>query len=186
MATTNLVVDFLVIGLVGFVWLGPIVVMILGCQPLEKLFGLGLAAIPFILASAYVMGIAINRFADNLTDKFNDRWREGVFGEGAKPSYHNQLNLIMLKSASASDYLSYRRSVIRTARACSINFLLGAVIWPLSSILKPDIFLWKLTALVAVLLLIISALLFQSWSTVLKGYFNGIRDMYGYLQEDSS
>jgi len=185
MATTNLIVDFLVIGLVSFIWLGPIAVLVLGAKSIKDVLDVGIMIIPLALGFAYILGISISRFADDITDRWNDKWRDEIFGANAQPSYHSQLNLVIAKSESASEYLGYRRSVIRTARACAVNFILGSLLWLALSFFKPELVPWNVSLLVSLPALIFSALLFRAWKVVLCGYFYGIRDLYTVLQVDA-
>lgn len=180
MATTNLIVDFLVIGLVSSIWLAPIALLTLEVKVISEGFKAGPVAIPFILGFAYILGISVNRLADNLTNRWNDRWRDEIFGVTPDVSYHKQLNLIIARSDSASEYLGYRRSVIRTARASAINFLLAAILW-ISIAIFNQVIATKIAMLVSISSAFFSMLLFSAWKTVLRGYFHGIKDLYNYL-----
>lgn len=185
MGTTNLIVDFIVIGLASFIWLVPILVMVDGSNWLEQLKSLGNAGVPVVLGFAYVLGLAMSRLADDVTDRLNDNWRDQVFGQDAKPTYHNRLSLIISRSESASEYLGYRRSVIRTARACAISFALGTVAWIALAVKEPTAIPCSGTMFIAGMSAAVSSLLFRTWSVVLKGYFHVIKDIHGYLQEPS-
>jgi len=186
MATTNLIVDFLVIGLVGSVWLSPILLLTMGSEWLQALGRLGVGAILPMLGFAYILGIAVSRVADDSTDWWNDKWRDQVFGKNVEPSYHNRLNYIISTSGTASEYLSYRRSVIRTSRACAINFVLGCLMWLVTAIISSKVVPWRLAAPVAGLSFLLALFLFRAWSIVLKGYFNSVKDMHKCLSKDPS
>ncbi len=181
MATTNLIVDFLVIGIAGFVWLGPILAVALGNAWIDKVLNLGTGGLPFVLGFAYILGISISRLADEITDWANDKWRDDVFGKTAKPSYHNQLNYVISHSESASEYLGYRRSIIRTSRACAVNFLLGSTVWIGIASLRPTLVSRDVAVVIAIIAATMSAFLFRAWATVLRGYFHSIKDIYDSL-----
>ncbi len=181
MATTNLIVDFLVIGIVSSIWLTPIALLALDGKAITQLSNAGTASIPFILAFAYILGIAVSRLADSLTNRWNDKWRNDVFGNKPAVSYHNQLNTVISRSSSASEYLGYRRSVVRTARACAVNFLFAAVLWIVIAVFGSDEVSGTLSWLIAVCSGFFAVLLLMTWKTVLRGYFHGIKDLYNCL-----
>jgi hypothetical protein len=184
MATTNLIVDYLVIGVTSFIWITPLLLLLLGDGWLSILtnsnnVGIGIGLLGFV----YIIGISISRLADDMLDRLNDKWRDEIFGKNAKPSYHNKLNKIIAVSESASDYLSYRRSIIRITRACALNFLMGLLMWIVLIFCKPV----KLPNYTELILSIASAIIFflliRALPTVLKGYFSTIKDIYAYLSE---
>lgn len=181
MATTNLIVDFLVIGLVSLIWLGPISAIVLDVNSINDVTNLPTIVLPFILGLAYILGISVSRFADDLTDRWNDKFRNEIFGANAKPSYHAQLNLVIAKSESASEYLGYRRSVIRTARACAINFIIGTISWISLGYFNSELVPFRVSIFVSVTSLIVGLVLFRAWKLVLCGYFHAIRDLYKVL-----
>lgn len=185
MATTNLIVDFLVIGLVALIWISPVALLTLDTRWMNNILNIGAAGLPFILGFSYILGISVSRLADDLTNRWDDKWKDEIFGKDAVPNYHNQLNLVIAKSESASEYLSYRRSVIRTARACGVNFAIGSILWIVVAITKADVIPAHVSIFVATFSLISSVWLFRAWSTVLKGYFHGIKDLYGYLHKET-
>ena len=184
MATTNLIVDFLVIGVTSFVWIVPTMFFVQGEKWLSIFSNSGIVLGLIVLGFVYILGISINRLADDILDRFNDRWRDEVFGKNARPSYHNRLNLIITKSASGADYLSYRRSIIRITRACSLNFLLGAVSWILVEWFKPIGLPRGSAILVSIFSIAVFLLLFRALPVVLKGYFSTIKDIYENLKKE--
>lgn len=189
MATTNLVVDYLIIGVSSFAWMLPALFILLGEQWLSKITSPGIATAFAMLGIVYILGICMSRFADDLMDRKNDRMRDEVFENDKNTTYHSMLNLIILRSESAADYLSYRRSIVRITRACAVNFLLGIVAWPAWYLYERYLGLAPssvLTLLVCLGCLLLFLLLYKAWPVVLKGYFYSIRDMYEYLRQDSA
>ena len=184
MATTNLIVDFLVIGVTSFVWIAPVMFFFQGEKWLSIFSNSSLVLGFIVLGFVYILGISMSRLADDILDRFNDHWRDDVFGKNAKPNYHNRLNLIIAKSVSGADYLSYRRSIIRITRACSLNFLLGAVAWILAELFKPVELPKGVAILLSVFSIAISLLLIRALPIVLKGYFSTIKDIYEYLKKE--
>ena len=182
MATTNLIVDFLVIGITSMVWIVPVVVALVGWGWLSVLLGLGAGAIPLLLGLAYVLGLIVSRLADDALDTWNDAWRDRVFGISPATSYHNRINFIFTHSDTAEEYLSYRRSIIRISRSCAINLLLGSLAWAFTA-------QWTGvgcagTIAICFFLLVGSIFLFRTWREVLRGYFRSVEDMYNYLSAE--
>jgi hypothetical protein len=185
MATTNLIVDFLVIGLVALIWISPVAVITLDTKWIENILNMGVGGLPFTLGLSYILGISVSRLADDLTNRWDDKWKDEIFGKNTVPNYHNKLNLVIAKSESASEYLSYRRSVIRTARACGVNFAIGSILWIVIAIVKTNVIPTSLAIFVATFSLLLAVWLFRAWATVLKGYFHGIKDLYSYLHQET-
>ena len=129
MATTNLIVDFLVVGTVSIIWIAPILFVAFGTDWLSVLTELTAAHLPLVLGALYAVGIPVSRLADWLTEGRNDGIRDELFGKDSRPGYHNQLNKIIAVSTSAADYLGYRRSIVRVSRACALDFALGVLAW---------------------------------------------------------
>lgn len=183
MATTNLIVDFLVVGIAALVWVAPASFFVLGTDWLCVFKDLGVAPASLVVGCLYVGGLSVSRLADDITGRWNDRIRDDVFGRDSRPSYHNRLNMIVVKSGTASDYLSYRRSIVRISRACALNFSLGAVAWAAVAWSRPA----DVPALGAVLVAggcaAMFMLMIRAWAVVLKGYFQTVKDMHTYLTQ---
>lgn len=184
MATTNLIVDFLVVGTISIVWIAPILLFALGTEWLCSLAKLTAGHVPLILGALYAVGIPVSRLADRLTERWNDGIRDRVFGEGSRPGYHNQVNKIIAMSQGATDYLGYRRSIVRISRACALNFGLGALawigLWCLRRGLVPDVCF----AGIVVVCVFGAWMMVHAWQVVLEGYFYSVNDIYRWLREE--
>jgi len=185
MATTNLIVDFLVIGVTSFVWISPVLLIVQGNKWFSVFTANSIAIGLVLLGFAYILGISISRLADDLLNRWNDKWCDQVFGKNAKPNYHNQLNFIVAKSESATDYLAYRRSIIRITRACSINFLLGTLAWIPVAVIKSVPLPRGSEIAISALSAVIFFLLIRALPVVLKGYFSTIKDIHKYLSNST-
>lgn len=186
MATTNLVVDYLVIGIASLVWLAPILLGVWGREWLCSVAKAGPAAAALLLGAGYVLGICVSRLADDVTERWNNKKRDQVFGEGAEPSYHNRVNFIVAMSETASEYLSYRRSIVRVSRACIFHFGGGAVAWVAMALVAP-----AAVPLVAglgggLVCGLLCYLMVKAWGVVLDGYFRSVKDMHEYLIDNGS
>jgi hypothetical protein len=186
MATTNLIVDYFIIGSTSLIWLAPLLFLIQGDKWLSWFQGINLAAGFILLGFIYVLGITISRLADDLSKSWNDRVCDGVFGKSSEPTYHNQLNFIIAKSHSASEYLSYRRSIVRVSRAASVNFLLGFLFWLFFFFTSPVTLPKGTDLMMSVLSLIVLTLSVRELQAVLGGYFHSIKDMYQFLSKEEA
>jgi hypothetical protein len=183
-ATTNLVVDYLVIGIASLIWLLPALLASAGTRWLGLAGKAGVLGAALVVGGAYVLGICVSRAADALTDRWNDRIRDQVFGVDPRVTYHNRLNFIVAKSESASEYLSYRRSIVRISRACILHFALGAVIWLTVSFLPDPPIPLLIGVGFAALCAGACYTMISAWKLVLRGFFHTVKDMYDCLVEE--
>jgi len=186
MATTNLIVDFLVIGITSFVWIAPILVYVMGMQWLSVLANLALGQVPIILMAAYVIGIPVSRVADDVTGWWNRRVRDKVFDSTGGPRYHQRLNRIVGRSESATDYLSYRRSIVRVSRASGVNLAAGAVLWMALDWLRPGGVAWPWNYGIPLTCAVLSGVMMRAWHVVLKGYFLSVKDIHAQLPKGAA
>lgn len=182
MATTNLIVDFLVIGISSLVWILPILRLFCLTEQIKDFFTanpLNLALALPLLVLLYVIGIAINRISDYITKKWNDKIEKKVFPKNKVADYHQRLNAVVARSETASDYLNYRRGIVRISRASCLNIALGLLAWILNVFWNRQIFGSK-----TIIFLIIAALalllptLYWTWVVTLRGYFSAVKNFY--------
>ncbi|GAF92021.1 unnamed protein product [marine sediment metagenome] len=184
MATTNLIVDFLVVGASALWWIAPILLATSGTAWLRLLLAADLGALPLLLGAIYLAGLVVSRIADDLLKPWNDSWRDDVFHSTPDYTYHNRVNAIIATSESASEYLGYRRSVLRTARACALNTALASLAW-LASVWAAPIALSLSLCFVVGSALATCALL-RTWKVVVRGYFMTVRDMSDGIAKKAS
>lgn len=125
MKTTNLLVDYV---LVGAVW----VLSFCAILDLSGLFSpdlvdtisdLDAALIPAALAIVYVVGVALDQFSNRILELLSAVLRTSELSEyrdklfGTKLEYHCALQRVVIRSQRAFDYLSYRRSAYRVVRS---------------------------------------------------------------------
>jgi len=185
-ATTNLIVDFLVIGITSLVWIAPILHYAMGREWLTVFDNLGVGQLPIVLAAVYVIGIPVSRVADDVTGLWNRRVRKKVFGEGQGDLYHQRLNRIVATSVSASDYLGYRRSIVRVSRASGVNLAAGAILWMAVDLMRPGCVAWPWNHAIPLACAIMSGVMMRAWHVVLKGYFLSVKDIYTQLPRTSA
>ncbi|HUW96583.1 MAG TPA: hypothetical protein VMW58_12425 [Anaerolineae bacterium] len=183
MATTNLIVDYLVIGTASLAWGLPVLLALAGTDWLSSVAKAGVVGAVVLVGSVYVLGICISRVADWLTDGRNDRIRDEVFGPRPQLTYHNRVNFVVAKSESASEYLSYRRSIVRISRSCAVQFAAGCAAWPLAACVGAGGVSLLAGGLGAVICGAASYVMWVGWQLVLKGYFGSVKDMYDSLSD---
>ncbi len=121
MNTTNIFVELVVIGFHTLIWIGLIVLALVGYQNLDikELFTINLA-LP-ILALAYIFGILVDRIAD-IAFLAQDLKMRPVDKQADLPSFLTMRFYILNKSSAIYDQLEYTRSRLRIARASAFNF----------------------------------------------------------------
>ena len=131
MSTTALFVEILIIGLEAIVWIGLSLSLVWDPRLFLNMLMEYKAYSPlltiFLMAFAYVIGIFIDRVADNGYKLFRHR------GDGALPAQVGKMRLrIMHESEGMAKFLDYQRSRLRIARATCLNVsitVLVAAVW---------------------------------------------------------
>jgi len=130
MKTTNLVVDFVIIGFIAV--LGILAPFAMVWPQSFEVFLTAKAEIllkltPALTVAVYILGVLFNQVADRIDGVWHAaicflrrpksllRWRNEK--RELQDSEHRMVQAVVLKSASAYDYLSYRRSLMRVFRA---------------------------------------------------------------------
>jgi 8-oxo-dGTP pyrophosphatase MutT (NUDIX family) len=131
MATTAVVAENLVAGLQALAWIALLVLAIFGTDWLDPNAASDWAALVtlVVIAAAYMFGVMIDRFADDLV-LFLERRRPPKPVD--KPADIVRMRMAMLaKGDGVARFLDYQRSRVRIARATVLNFLLvvPAVVW---------------------------------------------------------
>ena len=185
MAATNLIVDFLVIGVTSIVWIVPILLGFFGSEWLSLLTSLGAGPVQLLVVALYALGIPLSRVADDVTGSWNRRVRDQVLGPTDGPHYHKLVNRIVVRSESAAGYLSYRRAIVRMSRGHAFNFGLGALCWIALEWLKPACAPqgWKVPIAAGCVLMFL--VMIRAWHVVLRGYFHSVRDIYSELPKSA-
>jgi hypothetical protein len=189
MNTTNIFVELVVIGLHTLIWVGLLVLSLVGYQnlDLEKVFTVNLA-LP-ILAVTYILGILVDRVSDMALGAQDDRLRSHFDFEGL-PSFLSMRFYILNKSSDVYEHLEYARSRLRIARASILNFAFTTV--------ASALFLWfqigqalttEQRVLACIAAIIIGALLtwisYQAWETLAKTHTNNTIKAYQVLKEEA-
>ena len=114
MATTALVTEILIVGLQAEAWIAMFVLAAfgIGWVDLDGLQGWAALVTVLVLATAYVLGIVVDRLADNLF-----RLRKGP----DRPGFGRKRLAIMHASPGMASFLEYQRSRFRVARGTLAN-----------------------------------------------------------------
>lgn len=175
MRTSNLLVDFLIVGATCVIWIIPLLNIATGGRLTFDFSDTDVLAFVGIL---YLLGLAVNRLADDLVTRWDRRIKRQVFGESPFPSYHEQLNACIARCETANEFLSYRRSIVRIARGGLLNVVLAFALWLITLFVYPDYLGWNATLFLCIGLGILFFILLRTWSVTLKGYLLAIKNFY--------
>jgi len=134
MKTTSLFVEIVVIGLGGFTWVVLILFSIFGYDEAKLSLVNSLPTAITTLAFIYVLGIIIDRIADNL---YQDIILNKIIKKSqikTKKEYHKLRALVIDKHEQWAERIAYSRSRQRILRSWILNFIL--------LIICGNIFIW--------------------------------------------
>ena len=128
MATTNLFVELLVIGVGAALWAGLLIASAFGIEWTQAEFLQQYPVLMALLALVYLFGIVSDRLADFVFDKlFSAPIRAKYFAE--KRDYQDARRLVFSESSRLADMHEYGRTRIRICRGWALNAALIAVCW---------------------------------------------------------
>ena len=178
MNTTNMLVEIIVVGVFGFLWVGPIMLNCFDAAYLQNFFELNIKSIIVFLAIIYFLGAISNFIADKLffcVDKYI------VKGYGSKAEIRKNRSKIIVSSSDAACYLFQRRSFVRIFRANSMNLFFGAVAVYFDIGRLGDLFSFDKNNL-SLFLFVFSVLSFIAYTITLSGYFSYINEAGGICE----
>lgn len=186
MATTAIFAEILIIGFQAIVWLALLSMTILGTPRIdlnllkgwETLIGL------LVLAVAYTLGIVVDRVADSVFDRFDQRLRKD-FVPASPPSVHEMRLQVLAESEGMAGFLNYARSRVRIARSTAFNLVLiivTAVLWivtgPVGGSSKTTLLIFVVLVGVGVLSLTVFA-----WVRITKTYYLRVVQAYRIVRD---
>jgi hypothetical protein len=128
MATTNLFVELLVIGVGAACWVGLLVLAAFGIELAEVELLTAYPVLMSLLALVYLLGILSDRVADVFFDKlFSRPLRDKFFS--CKRDYQDARRLVLSYSDRLADMHEYGRTRIRICRGWTLNAALIALTW---------------------------------------------------------
>jgi hypothetical protein len=162
MATTALFVELIVIGIGAAAWLGLTVIGIFGYSWVTFGEFSSIAALAPLLGVVYVLGIIVDRVADQAFDPLAKRLVLRWFSD--KDQYYADFNLVYIESPTRT-LVEYTKSRIRICRAWVINCIASAV--------ALNVFVWsqlpdsfprgKVAVICSIGLLTVSVGAFRAW-----------------------
>ena len=188
MKTTNLFIDFLIIGFLATIPVTPFVVDYCAMKPLEwkPLVECSALLLPPATVTIYILGMLFNQIAGYVA-KFLSKIRvlpsskklqEKAFS-GLGTEYHSALQLVVTKSSDAYAYLSYRRSVIRIYRALLTSMLFLSVLLVISH--NISLFLFDSKTVIVLCSIMITVFAGVVLAKNIKGYYHSIAIFFHYL-----
>ena len=188
MNTTNIFVELVVVGFHTLMWIGLIVLALVGYRNLdiEKLLTVNLA-LP-ILAMAYILGILIDRVSDFVFLPQDAKIRP-VDKQADLPSFLTMRYYVLHKSSDIYAQLEYTRSRLRIARASVFNFALTTIaamlfVWFQLGKFSPTsnpIVACAITFIIGAILTFAS---YQSWVGLVKSYSISTIRAYTLLRDE--
>ena len=132
MYTTGLIVELLVIGFNGLVWILLIAFSVFGYEYNIDVTELAIGTLP-TLCLVYVVGIVTDRVADMIFEKL---WADGFKNDlfKSRTEYHDSRTRIIANSDRLAEIIEGGRSRIRICRGCAFNSFITIICF--------NIFLW--------------------------------------------
>lgn len=182
MATTQLFVELLVIGIGVAIWLGFLLASLFRVQRGSPFPDLGAANLTALLGTAYVLGILVDRAAYSAFRPMERRHRNRVFGETPKPSVDDRERFILVNSSSLREQILYNRSRLRICRSWILNFALISVF---SSVWAIQQAAWDVILIAAGALLLCLMAAYTA-NRLARDHYNNIRHSYEFLQQEKN
>lgn len=137
MATTNLFVELIVIGVGAACWVTLFMLGLIGVESFPLQAAPGYPILVFLLPLVYLLGIISDRMADFVFDKlFSGPLRARYFPD--RREYQDARRLVISSSSRLANMHDYGRTRIRICRGWALNALLIAV--ALQFVLRAQVF----------------------------------------------
>ncbi len=192
MTTTAIFAEILIIGLQASVWLALFVIwsfrVEVGRIDLSPLKDWSALITVFVVASAYTLGVAIDRLSDGLDGWADKKVREKRL-PGSVRNYQKMRLRVMGLNNGVSAFIEYIRSRIRIARATVLNLVLILISAELLIAEQPDLLAGTEPWVTAVGYrrtagaLLVAAVV-TSWYKLTGTYYKRIKDAYEFCVEN--
>ena len=199
MKSSNLVTDFLVIGLIAFfTFIFPIIItnstLEIGTWSFAENISSAIV-IPLVTIGVYIIGIIFYQFSDWFIDRHLVKKifrlqgidnAENKVRDLAKHSYHEILQRVIIDSKNAFDYLSYRRTIIRITRSLITSSIFIPIVHFLYSsylFFKVDMKFSMTNLILMILVSIIFLFMRRVYLKVGKGYYHAILNFNKIIEE---
>lgn len=186
MTTTQLFVELLVIGFGALAWLLLFAAVFFGVDParLNPAF-LSFSALLPLASFAYVLGILVDRVADRLLDRLDDRHRREFFGDD-KNGYFVARRTLLVKAPELWTHLEYGRSRLRICRGWALNAVLLLVALDLFAIVHRPAALLSVPSIIVcnLALVIFAGLSFWCWRALNRKEYKKIGRQSVWVREN--
>jgi hypothetical protein len=177
MATTQLFVELLIVGIGVAIWLAFLLAVVLRFPWGSPLPQLSTAHLTILLGTSYVLGILIDRLAWTLFHPMENRHRAKIFGSDPEPSIEDRERHILVNSSSLREQILYNRSRLRICRSWILNFAFIGIfsgIWAFQQRALPMLPF-------SIASVVLSLLTAMTTDTLAKDHNRNIRSSYDYL-----
>lgn len=192
MKTTNLFIDFLVIGFLSLLPALPFTIDYLSASPPDwkVLAEQSSLLLPAIMMIVYILGMLFNQMSSyviTILSKIkvvpSSKQFQDVAFENINTDYHSALQLVITKSSDAYAYLSYRRSIIRIYRALLTSMLFLSITLVISHPVPRLSF--DMRNVIAICCFVITVFAGLVFFKNLKGYYSSIAIFFRNFSEDA-
>jgi xanthine/uracil permease len=176
-ATTQLFVELLIIGIGVAIWLALGAAAVVHYSPHQQLPALDQPIIAAGVGVAYVTGILVDRIARRLFEPLERCHQSRIFGEDPQPSPEDRERYVHARGSALGDQILYNRSRLRICRAWTLNFALialGSWIWGVQQQL------WSIT-LVATTSLVLCCISGVTANSLVRDHWRNVRASYEFL-----
>ncbi len=189
MATTNVFAELLIIGIETMAWIALMIFSLWGYSWVDfAIFNNLVIAIP-LAATAYVLGIMMDRVSDGLLAKPDHAIRRNVLGERAAKSFSQLRSYILARSPYLSSDLDYLRSRLRIMRSSTINFgflaLTGAAFILTRLEAAANVKYWA-AAFTFFAGMLLSSLSYYAWNISSLTYYLRLQTAFALLPDEDS
>ncbi len=186
MATTNLFVELIVIGVGAICWVSLFILGLFGFESFPVEAARSYPALVFVVPLVYLLGIISDRVADFVFDKlFSGSLRARHFTETRE--YQDARRLVLSGSDRLADMHQYSRTRIRICRGWSLNAVLIAAALQFSLRVQFTDAHWRETALTwgTAGCALLSVASWWSWYMLCSMEYLKIREHANFLRRNS-
>ncbi len=181
MATTQLFVELLIIGIGAAIWLALLLGAIFGYRMEMDFPTIGAPAMVALAGVAYVLGILVDRLAYKTFRRIERRLSRSILDREDFPAPQILERQILASSEILGAQIQYNRSRLRICRAWVFNGAFITIAFIAWNLRVQALDVWQSIALsvLGVLLCISSA-----WAarTLAKDHYNNLKESYEYLK----
>src|SRR3954462_277360 len=131
MNTTDLIVEFLVIGIQVALWIALIFLLISGIDWLsaQNIKDFGAVIVALLIPISYPIGIFNDNFSDFLLKRWDNKYRAEFIKD--ESSSISRVRTLLNGDSPLSKLFEYQRMRIRISRSSSLNFSIIGVLLPI-------------------------------------------------------